>query len=117
MRKEPTEEEMTRNEWPAPLKAKARQTQVHIEADIKANRTRLITKIFGSLKACVEAGVITDIVTKDPFIKALMLRLGFTKPHRNSGDGLTQHETHGRSASKRKKPRFNQYINTLRALI
>ena len=79
----------------------------NIDADIKATRTRL-TKIFGSLKACVEAGVITDIVTKDPFIKALMLRLGFTKPHRNSGDGLTQHAPHGRSASsKRKKPRVD----------
>ena len=87
---------MTTDKWPAPLKAKARQTQVDINADIEANQTRL-TEIFGSVEACVQVGVFADIATKSPFIKSQMLDSGFTKAHRNSGDGLTQllHVIHG----------------------
>ena len=43
--KQPTKKKMAR--WPAPLKAKARQTQSQINADFQANRARLI-KVLGS---------------------------------------------------------------------
>ena len=92
-------------QWPAPLKAKARQTQSQIDDDYQANRARLI-KLLGSKEACVDVGVVAGIVTTDPHICALALDLGFKTPQRNSGDGVTQPRAHGRrSASSKAKPR------------
>ena len=76
-----TEEEI--DGWPAPLKAKARQTQSEINADFQANRARLIN-VLGSEEACVNAGVVAGIVTTDPHICALVLDLGIKKPQLNA---------------------------------
>jgi hypothetical protein len=80
-RKRASEEDMA--QWPAPLKAKARQTQSQIDDDYQANRARLIN-VLGSEEACVNAGVVAGIVTTDPHICALVLDLGIKKPQLNA---------------------------------